>query len=188
MVIAESQGQWTLIVRGESIGTVRAPQSLQATNVACAVAAAIELGSTPQLLLERIGQLQVIANRANVITAPSGVVVIDDTFNANPASASASLLLLDSLGNSGRKVVVTPGLIELGDEQYGYNFRFGEGCRNFEVELCVVGRTNARALMEGFVDRPLRFDTRPEAVEWVRANLRANDAVLYLNDLPDHYP
>lgn len=188
VVIAESQGQWTLIVRGESIGTVRAPQSLQATNVACAVAAAIELGSTPQLLLERIGQLQVIANRANVITAPSGVVVIDDTFNANPASASASLLLLDSLGNSGRKVVVTPGLIELGDEQYGYNFRFGEGCRNFEFELCVVGRTNARALMEGFVDRPLRFDTRPEAVEWVRANLRANDAVLYLNDLPDHYP
>ncbi len=188
VVISESNDQWTLIVRGESIGSVPAPQSLQATNVACAAAAAIELGSAPQVVLERIARLQAIANRANVLTAPSGVVVIDDTFNANPASANASLLLLDSMDNSGRKVVVTPGLIELGDEQYGYNFRLGEGCRNLEFELCVVGRTNARALMEGFVDRPLRFDTRPEAVEWVKANLHANDAVLYLNDLPDHYP
>ena len=188
VVIKASGSEWTLLLGGKEIGTVPAPQSLQATNVACAFAAALELGSAAETLLARIGTLQVIANRANVVTAPSGVVVIDDTFNANPASADASLLLLDSLPVSGRKVVVTPGLIELGDEQEGYNLRLAKGCRNLEFELCVVGRTNARALIEGFEERPLRFDTRPQAVEWVRANLQANDAVLYLNDLPDHYP
>ncbi len=188
VAIRESDGRWTLTVRGEIIGEVLAPQSLQASNVACAAAAALELGSSPRAVLERIEHLGVIANRANVVTAASGVTVIDDTFNANPASATASLLLLDSLPVTGRKVVVTPGLIELGDEQYGYNQRLGEGCRNLGFELCVVGRTNARALFEGFVERPLRFTTRPDAVEWVRATLHATDAVLYLNDLPDHYP
>jgi UDP-N-acetylmuramoyl-tripeptide--D-alanyl-D-alanine ligase len=186
--IRESDDRWTLLVRGEVIGQVAIPQSLQATNVACAAAAALELGVTAQSILERIDRLQVIPNRANVVTAPSGVVVIDDTFNANPASATASLHLLDAVDAPGRKVVVTPGLIELGDEQYRYNARLAEGCRTFGFELCVVGRTNARALLEGFVDRPLRFDTRPDAVKWVRSSLHANDAVLYLNDLPDHYP
>lgn len=188
VIIRVEDGQWTLLVRGKLIGSVVAPPSLQATNVACAAAAAIELGADPEVVLGRIGRLSVVANRANVVTAPSGVVVIDDTFNANPASATASLQLLYSLPVNGRKVVITPGLIELGDEQYGYNLRLAEGCRNFGFELCVVNRTNARALIEGFVERPLRFDTRPQAVEWVRANLHADDAVLYLNDLPDHYP
>jgi UDP-N-acetylmuramoyl-tripeptide--D-alanyl-D-alanine ligase len=188
VVIRDEDGNWTLVIRGEVIGTLPAPQSLQATNVACAAAAALELGSPAQKVLERIGHLQVIPNRANVVTAPSGVMVIDDTFNANPASATASLHLLDSLPVTGRKVVVTPGLIELGDEQYRYNARLAEGCRTFGFELCVVGRTNARSLIEGFGERPLRFDTRPDAVDWVRSSLHAGDAVLYLNDLPDHYP
>jgi hypothetical protein len=33
-----------------------------------------------------------------------------------------------------------------------------------------------------------RFDTRDDAVAWVRATLQPGDGVLYLNDLPDHYP
>jgi hypothetical protein len=52
----------------------------------------------------------------------------------------------------------------------------------------VVGRTNARALEAGYRGKILRFDTRDEAVAWVRTSLVAGDGVLYLNDLPDHYP
>jgi hypothetical protein len=33
-----------------------------------------------------------------------------------------------------------------------------------------------------------RFDTREQAVAWVRSTLVSGDGVLYLNDLPDHYP
>ncbi len=55
-------------------------------------------------------------------------------------------------------------------------------------ELVVVGRTNALALQTGFDGVVRRFDTRDEAVDWVRTSLVVGDGVLYLNDLPDHYP
>jgi UDP-N-acetylmuramoyl-tripeptide--D-alanyl-D-alanine ligase len=124
----------------------------------------------------------------NVATAPSGVVVVDDTFNANPASATAALKVLSSLGLPGRRVVVTPGLVELGREQYGENLRLGKLVEEMGAELIVVGRTNAVALAAGSSKTPQRFDHREEAVGWVRSTLGPGDAVLFLNDLPDHYP
>jgi UDP-N-acetylmuramoyl-tripeptide--D-alanyl-D-alanine ligase len=170
------------------VASVDALASLQPTNVACALAAALELGLTIDQIAARLQALQPVANRATVVTAPSGVVVIDDTFNANPASAAASLRLLTSLQVTGRRVVVTPGMIELGDEQYRENARFARLVADQRVELVVVNRTNVPALRDGY-DSPLRrFNHRDDAVAWVRSSLRAGDAVLYLNDLPDHYP
>jgi hypothetical protein len=52
----------------------------------------------------------------------------------------------------------------------------------------VVNRTNAKALLEGVEGTAHRVNVRDDAVAWVRATLAAGDAVLYLNDLPDHYP
>jgi hypothetical protein len=52
----------------------------------------------------------------------------------------------------------------------------------------VVNRTNAVALRDGYGAPARRFNVRDDAVAWVRASLAAGDAVLYLNDLPDHYP
>jgi UDP-N-acetylmuramoyl-tripeptide--D-alanyl-D-alanine ligase len=85
-------------------------------------------------------------------------------------------------------VVVTPGLVELGPEQYGENLRLAQRVAALPGELVVVGRTNVVALIAGYEKTPRRFDTRDEAVKWVRDTLVPGDAVLYLNDLPDHYP
>ena len=56
------------------------------------------------------------------------------------------------------------------------------------AELVVVGRTNARLARRGYAGPVERFDTREQAVAWVRSTLVRGDGVLYLNDLPDHYP
>ena len=96
--------------------------------------------------------------------------------------------MLSSLELLGRRVVVTPGLVELGRDQYGENLRLGQLVEAIPGELVVVGRTNAVALAAGLSTAPKRFDTRDEAVAWVRTTLRPGDAVLFLNDLPDHYP
>jgi UDP-N-acetylmuramoyl-tripeptide--D-alanyl-D-alanine ligase len=62
------------------------------------------------------------------------------------------------------------------------------------TDLVIVGRTNLRALLAGAgaVDgsgvRTLVVAHRQEAVDWVRDHLGPGDAVLYENDLPDHYP
>ncbi len=117
-----------------------------------------------------------------------GVAVIDDTFNANPASAAAAISLLSSLELAGRMVVVTPGLVELGVEQASQNRLLAKLVRSHGAQLIVVGRTNARSLNDEDSMELLRFDVRDQAVAWVRSHLIAGDGVLYLNDLPDHYP
>jgi UDP-N-acetylmuramoyl-tripeptide--D-alanyl-D-alanine ligase len=55
----------------------------------------------------------------------------------------------------------------------------------------VVGHTNRDALFkgaEGSAANVVALATRDEAVEWARSHLGEGDAVLYENDLPDHYP
>jgi UDP-N-acetylmuramoyl-tripeptide--D-alanyl-D-alanine ligase len=179
---------WSVSVDGTVIGVGPAIVGVQATNLACAIAVALELGVRTDELLDRLRRVEAVENRSNVVTASSGVEVIDDTFNANPASAASALKLLSSLHLSGRRVVVTPGLIELGREQYGENLALARKIAFIEAELVIVNRTNAVPLSIGFGGLVRRFNTRDEAVTWVRSALVAGDGVLYLNDLPDHYP
>ncbi|MBI1843486.1 MAG: hypothetical protein HYR89_02575 [Actinobacteria bacterium] len=188
----------TVVIDGESIRTGDLGNAHPA-NVACALAVAKALGSSPQSLVERIGSLPVVAHRRAVTVAESGVTVIDDTFNANPAGAAAALSLLVTCGAvEGSKVVVTPGMVELGKLAYEENTRFARAAAARISHLVVVGQTNRRALVAGASTASgesgrsgptvVTVATRDEAVAWVRANLTAGDAVLWENDLPDHFP
>jgi UDP-N-acetylmuramoyl-tripeptide--D-alanyl-D-alanine ligase len=181
-------GDWTIVIAQQPATTHRAVAGVHATNLACAIGAALALDVPAGTIVERVGRLAPVEHRLNVTTAKSGVLVIDDTFNANPASARAALDLLASLPVAGRRVVITPGLVELGREQYGENFHLGQRVVAMGAELVVVSRTNVVALSAGYATGPRRFDTRELAVKWVRSTLHEGDAVLYLNDLPDHYP
>jgi UDP-N-acetylmuramoyl-tripeptide--D-alanyl-D-alanine ligase len=180
--------QWLVVVDGDTLTTIEQKNGMQATNLACALAGALELGLSNDQVASRIDAVTPVENRSNVIQALSGIMVIDDTFNANPASALAALNLLGSLPITGRRVVVTPGLVELGDEQYGANMELARRAASMSVTLVAVGRTNVKPLQVGYFAPMGRFDTREEAVAWVRATLVPGDGVLYLNDLPDHYP
>jgi UDP-N-acetylmuramoyl-tripeptide--D-alanyl-D-alanine ligase len=188
VLVNEREEQWHVVVEGNEVASMPRVAGVQASNVACAFAAALEAGRSVESLVANLGAIEPVANRSNVVVAPSGVTVVDDTFNANPASASVALSLLASLRLLGRNVVVTPGLLELGPLQIGENRALASKVATFGAELVIVGRTNAKALGQGFIGTPRRFDTREQAVAWVRSALITGDGVLYLNDLPDHYP
>lgn len=170
-------------------------------NVAAALAVALELGIGADTAAHRLPSLPTAAHRLEVATAPSGVVVLDDTYNANPAGARAALAALAAWAQPGRRsVVVTPGMVELGKSQVEENALFAEASARLATDLILVGRTNRRALLEGVrralttaarndrVAFTITLPTRQRAVEWVRENLGTGDVVLYENDLPDHYP
>ncbi|HTV11532.1 MAG TPA: UDP-N-acetylmuramoyl-tripeptide--D-alanyl-D-alanine ligase [Acidimicrobiales bacterium] len=161
-------------------------------NVACAVAAALSLGVPPEVVEARLGALPVAPHRRNIGRNGSGAWVIDDTYNANPAGAASALALLATLGDKdAKRVVVTPGMVELGVLQARENANFAARAGEVASELCVVGRTNARALLAGARAAGLparRARNRQLAVGWAAAELGDGDAVLYENDLPDHYP
>ncbi|MEX0699395.1 MAG: UDP-N-acetylmuramoyl-tripeptide--D-alanyl-D-alanine ligase [Acidimicrobiia bacterium] len=160
-------------------------------NLAAAVAAALELGMTVAEIAPRLGDLPTTAHRRHVMTTDRGLVVVDDTYNSNPAGAVAALDVLQALPGSGRKVVVTPGMVELGKRQYDENLRLARSASTLATDLIVVGQTNRRALSEGAVGGRAAVTvvaSREQAVDWVRSHLEPGDAVLYENDLPDHYP
>jgi UDP-N-acetylmuramoyl-tripeptide--D-alanyl-D-alanine ligase len=180
----------TVSVNCQAIGTV--DPSLPPTNVACAVAAAIEVGVPAERIAERLTSLQPADHRLTTTTGAGGFAIVDDTYNANPAGAAAALAKLATLdGGGAKRVVVTPGMVELGPRQYDANRAFAGEAANTATHLVVVGHTNRRALLEGASQGPaevVTVETRDDAVEWVKANLGAGDAVLYENDLPDHFP
>ncbi len=162
-----------------------------AANLACAVGAAIELGVPPHEVARRLDDLPVAPHRRQVATSERGVVVIDDTYNSNPEGAAAALARLLAVPGDGRKTVVTPGMVELGDRQEEENQRFAHLAVSQVTDLVVVGRTNRSALLRGAASGKATVtvvSSRAEAVNWVRSHLGPGDAVLYENDLPDHYP
>jgi UDP-N-acetylmuramoyl-tripeptide--D-alanyl-D-alanine ligase len=203
----------SVYVSGEPVAKdVAMPTGVQPSNLACAVAVALELGLDARTIIQRLPAVHVADHRLSVARAPSGVMVVDDTYNANPTGTEVALDTLVAAvdgvapGQTGapapgadeesarRLAVVTPGLVELGGRQFDENQRFGAAVAQRATDLLVVGRTNRRALLAGAgsVDRPglqvrcVRH--RDGAVAWVRQHLGPGDAVLYENDLPDHYP
>ncbi len=176
-----------------------------ALNLACAVAVALELGVEEGDIAGRLPTMPAVTHRLEMAESSSGCVVIDDTYNSNPAGARAALAALAAYGSSesggadGRRAVVTPGMVELGRRQAAENERFATEAARIATDLVVVGRTNRRALLAGArrgaaADggtagcRVVVVPDRERAVAWVRENLGAGDVVLYENDLPDHYP
>jgi UDP-N-acetylmuramoyl-tripeptide--D-alanyl-D-alanine ligase len=166
-------------------------------NVAAAVAVALELGVAPDEVARRLPTLPTAPHRLDRSVGGGGVVVLDDTYNANPAGAGAALATLERLGrDAGRRVVVTPGMVELGRLQADANAAFARAAGAVATHLVVVGWTNRRDLLRGAgtaADTPgpartVTVRTRQQATAWVRDHLGQGDVVLYENDLPDHYP
>lgn len=174
-------------VLGEPIPTGPFP-----ANLACAVAVALELGVPTGAVSDRARRLAPTDHRQTTGRSEAGFEIIDDTFNSNPAGAARALDVLMSAGEpTGRRAVVTPGMVELGPRQHDANLRFAGAASKVVDHLVIVGRTNRRALLRGARTgsaQVVRVADRDEAVAWVREHLGPGDAVLYENDLPDHYP
>ena len=178
-----------LRIDGAAVGAV-GPEVF-GSNLAAAAAAAIQCGVSADEIALRLPTLPVTPHRREQTTSERGVVIIDDTYNSNPAGALAALDFLASVPGEGRRVVATPGMVELGTRQFSENALFGKAVAARASDLLVIGRTNRIALVEGARGGTATvtvLSSRQEAVEWVRSRLGPGDAVLYENDLPDHYP
>jgi len=158
-VIPVGEDEAELVVHGDDRRTVRLSVP-GPTNVAVAVAMALELGLSVDEIAERLASLEVPESRLARSVTPNGVVVLDDTYNSNPVGARTALDTLRRAATPGAKrVVVTPGMIELGALQAEENRKLGEAIREVATHVIIVGRTNRRALLEGLGER------RPKSVE-----------------------
>ncbi len=161
-----------------------------ASSVAVSMAVGFELGLSVEQIATGLSSLPLVPHRGEVQKGSNGQTVIDDTFNANPASVQRVIDLIDHIGGQ-RRVLVTPGMVELGPRQDRENYAFARNSAAVVTELIVVGKTNRRALKDGARDAGasiIAVDSLTEAVAWVRKNTHEGDVVAYVNDLPDHFP
>lgn len=145
----------------------------------------------------RIAALEPVEHRLQLIKGAGGVTVIDDAFNSNPAGAAAALEVLADFDatDANQIVVVTPGIVELGELQDEANERFGRHAATVADHLIVVGKLNRDALVRGassglgeMARATVRVvDTLDQATEHLKTLLKPGDVVLFENDLPDQY-
>jgi UDP-N-acetylmuramoyl-tripeptide--D-alanyl-D-alanine ligase len=168
-----------------------APDDVFPANLAVAIGICLALGVDVESLVERSATLPTTDHRQTVTVSESGFSIVDDTFNSNPAGAKRALELLQNVGRAGKLAVVTPGMVELGPVQAKENKAFASAAGGVVDYFIIVGRTNREALVQGSANGRASVtvvDDREEAVAWIRGTLGPGDAVLYENDLPDHYP
>lgn len=160
-------------------------------NILGCVAVALDLGLTLEEIKNGIGKIKPIEHRLQLIDSPSGVIVIDDAFNANPKGTKMALKVLESF--KGKKIIVTPGLVELGDETEKLNKEFGKDIAKVCDVVVLVGKTFSGYIKDGLKEAGfddgaiVEYDTLDEVTPFIGAYCKSGDVVLFENDLPDNY-
>lgn len=163
-------------------------------NILAAIAVALECGMTLDEVSRAAGMLEPIPHRLQLIPGAGGVTVIDDGFNANPLGTRAALEVLGSFSHDqGRKVLVTPGMVELGDMEFEQNKIFGAEAARVCDLVILVGPVRTKPILEGLreagfpKEKTIVVESLAEATERLKNLLKAGDVVLFENDLPDTY-
>lgn len=157
----------------------------------CCTAARL-LDMTLEEIAAGVARCQPVEHRLELLPAgASGVSIIDDAFNANPVGAKAALRVLENF--HGRRIIITPGMVELGGEEERFNREFGEQMAHSVDVAILVGRKHTQPIVEGllaggFAKENLHVvGSLDESTKVLHAMMKAGDVVLYENDLPDNY-
>jgi UDP-N-acetylmuramoyl-tripeptide--D-alanyl-D-alanine ligase len=159
-------------------------------NIAGAVTLAAAAGVNPELAVAALRTLKPVSNRLEVVEE-RGVTWIRDAYNSNQFGFRAALEVVAALPAT-RRFLATPGVIELGPEQFDVNRALSREAAAVCDSTLVVAETNREAFVAGHRDagreaRLVSVPSRSEAFRWLRDRLKEGDAVILENDLPDLY-
>ncbi len=141
-------------------------------------------------IIAGIESLQPVPHRLEIIKTPTNII-LDDSFNANVRGSKIALDVLSKL--PGRKVVITPGLVELGEKEYEENFAFGAEIAKISDFVIIVNKVNFEAIKAGLdsenfkEENIFQAETLDQAKILMKDFLAPGDTILFENDLPDNY-
>jgi len=157
----------------------------QVGNTLAAAAVARAAGLPLADIGAELGRLRpVSARRMDVFDRADGVTVIDDSYNANPASTAAALRALDAMGAGRRRIAVLGYLAELGEYERAGHEEVGRLAAELGVDRIVVIGTGAAPIHDGaravvnWGGESVQVSDQEAAVAVLRAWLRPGDVVL----------
>lgn len=161
------------------------------SDLLAAVVAAIRLGVPENKIASAVASIEPVEHRLSVKRTPGGITILDDAFNSNPVGSRMALEVLGTF-RDGKRIVVTPGMIELGPEQFELNCEFGRHiAANVDVAI-IVGQYNRDAITAGIEQGGFKGELHTvgsfsEAQEVLKKIAVKGSTVLYENDLPDTF-
>lgn len=161
-------------------------------NVLEAVALAYKLGVTVEQIKVGLSKLRPVKHRLELVELDKGAVMLDDSFNSNILGTKSALDVLGKFKQK-NKIVITPGLIELGNREAIENLKFGKNISQVATKVYIVNAINRKIIMKGLLDNGFDeknivcVNTFNEAWEDVQKHLSKEDVILVENDLPDNY-
>lgn len=159
-----------------------------------AIVIALQLGMKPAMICRAVASIEPVEHRLSIRRGAGNVTVIDDAFNSNPAGARMAADVLAHF-RDGQRILITPGMVELGERQAELNREFGRyiGSGDHADVIIVVSQTNRDALTEGIreagfdTDKLLIADNFNDAQRLLQPMLKPGATILYENDLPDSF-
>lgn len=160
-------------------------------NIVGAIAVAHRLGIPLKELKVPVRRLQPVPHRMQM-TEQGNVTIIDDAYNSNPTGSKAAVETLAMF--DGVRILITPGMVELGKEEETYNRRFGTYAAKCCDYILLVGRERVvpireGALEEGFDEDKLHtYERLDDALAYAYGiKEEGHKYILLENDLPDNY-
>ena len=191
--VSAEGSHFTLHIRG--LGSIECQTRLLGEhsihNILLAAAVAADLGLTLRQISHGVEKLAPVKHRLELLTHPGSFTIINDAFNSNPVGAKAALKVLQ--GFPARRIIITPGMVELGEREAEYNREFGREMASCVDIAIIVGKNRAVPILEGLKEAGFpeenihRVDSLEASTVLLHSLVRPTDTVLYENDLPDHY-
>ena len=157
-------------------------------NIISAIALGKKLGMDIKELQRGAKKLKSVEHRLE-LKKYNDVTLIDDAYNSNPVGAKMALDVLNLM--EGKKIIVTPGMIELGSEEYNLNKKFGTQIADICDEVILVGKKQTKPIQDGLKEKKYNED-KIHIINDVKDAFRLidkikdkNTFVLLENDLPD---
>lgn len=164
---------------------------LNIRNILLCASVSYELGLNLEQIARGIGKIRPVEHRLQLIRHPGGLNVIDDAFNSNIRGAKQAFEVLKQFPQ--KRVIVTPGMVELGEKEYEMNREFGSSMAGSCDIAILVGKKRSEAIaaglkQNGFPQESIKVvSSLEEATGMIKEITGTGDTVLFENDLPDNF-
>lgn len=160
-------------------------------NVAGAIAVANTLGVPLRQIKVPVRRIQPVAHRMQLIER-GNYTIIDDAFNSNPVGSRAAVETLKQF--DGVRILITPGMVELGEKEEEYNYKFGTYAADCCDYILLVGEKHTAPIHKGVLEsgfskeRCRVFEKLEDALLFAYSiKDEGHKFILLENDLPDNY-
>lgn len=162
-------------------------------NLTSAIAVAVELGISQEELILPMRRIEPVSHRLQLFGGGDRYV-IDDAYNSNPDGAAAALETLAGF-RSYFKILITPGMVELGEREFSANLNFGRRAALAADYIILIGEEQTKPIRAGLRaegagdERVSVFNSLTEGINLANSLDTGGKPriILFENDLPDNY-